>query len=99
MLVEHTIERTEYERADARAADGDAHGERATLVEVVADTDDGRHVDEAEADAHDHADRQVQRDEVLDEAAEEEADEADQRADHGRQPTAQLVRQYGRYWA
>ena len=45
----------EDEGADAGAADRDAGGERAPPLEVVSHGDDGRQVDQAEAEAADHA--------------------------------------------
>ena len=55
LVEEERGEGREEEGADAGAADRDAGGERAPPLEVVSHGDDGRQVDQAEAEAADHA--------------------------------------------
>jgi hypothetical protein len=60
-LEEYAGEGCEHEGAEARAADCDARGQGPLGLEVVADADDGRQVDEPEADSWWEKDKKLSR--------------------------------------
>ena len=80
-------------RADTRAADGDAHGERTAFLEVEADGDDGGQVDQSEAETTDHADAEIVEPDVRPKVAEEKAQGGQHGADESDTSAAVLVRE------
>jgi hypothetical protein len=95
VLGERAIGWAENKGAHACAADGDAYGKGAPLLEVVAHGDDGGHVDEAEAKADDEADGDVEVPDGGGKVAEDEAEAGNQAADNCGEATAELVGEHG----
>ena len=82
----------EDEGSEAGAADGDARGQRPPLLEVVADRDDGRQVDESEADAAADAVRDQQHRHRVRVGAGDERQAAEDAAHDARRPAPESVR-------
>ena len=81
----------EDEGSEAWSADGDAGGEGALLLKVIADRHDGRQVDQSEADAAQDAVRDHQHCHRVGERAQCERQATDHAAHDARRPAAELV--------
>lgn len=77
------IERREYKRADAAAADGQPGGQRPFLVEVIRDDDDGSHVAQRQPEPGYQAERDEQHEQRVGERGYDEAGGRDHGPDDG----------------
>lgn len=88
---EQLRQRRKHKGAEARAAHGNARGQRATRLEVLRHTDNGRQVDQPEAQARAEADGHNQRGHVLGEHADDDAAGGQDGACNGHRSTAVAI--------
>ena len=93
----HFSQRGEDEGAEPRAAHRDASREGALLLEVDGDADDGGEVDEAEAEAGQHADGEVEHHDGGGGHGERHARRGEDGAAYGDQPAPVPVGEVARY--
>ena len=93
----HFSQRGEDEGAEPRAANCDARREGALLLEVDGDADDGGEVDEAEAEAGQHADGEVEHHDGGGGHGERHARRGQDGAAYGDQPAPVPVGEVARY--